>query len=92
MKYPLPVCYFCGKSALGEYVVTSTGLDKTATDGKTPPREFTMVHLCQVHHDILAAAGERGRVYKLTGERWWFGRPELFPSRRRTVRSAVHTG
>jgi hypothetical protein len=64
MDYPPPICYFCGEKPTSEYVI----LVGQAAD-TTPPETWTMFWLCQVHHGILVAAGERGRRYAYTETR-----------------------
>jgi hypothetical protein len=75
MSFPGPVCYFCGKPPLGEFKVRSaTPIECARLNGRLP-ETFSLLCLCQTHYDVLAAAGERGRVHGRSSARWWLDGP-----------------
>jgi hypothetical protein len=73
MSFPDPTCYFCGATPLGEFKVRcATPVEAARLNGRLP-ETFSILCLCQAHYDVLAAAGERGRVQAAGGVRWWLG-------------------
>lgn len=69
MNFPAPGCYYCGDTPIGEFVVL-------IGPGPRPPKTWTLLYLCQQHHDILADAGEHGRRYREYPERYWLSSRE----------------
>src|SRR5437763_344076 len=62
-----PVCMFCRRE-IGVRLAFLV-YEGSFEPGDTPPR--LPRSLCPEHFRILDEAGERGRVYKPNGRRWW---------------------
>jgi hypothetical protein len=75
MSFPGAFCYFCGKPPLGEYKARCATPAAAAALRGQQRETWTLLWLCQAHYTVLAAAGERGRVYRRSGHRWWLDEP-----------------
>jgi len=65
----MPVCTFCGRSPTGDHALTACSGD---------PDEIAswrreVLPVCPQCHQALLDAGDAGRRFKTTGERWWLG-------------------
>ena len=65
----MPACAFCGRSPTGDYALTACAGD--AREAASWRREVLPV--CPRCHKMLRDAGDAGRRFKATGERWWLG-------------------
>ena len=65
-------CYFCDVTFGGGWV----RLGYRLPEGMTPapgdlPGHGQSMPLCSRHLDLLLQAGDRGRIHRATGIRWW---------------------
>jgi hypothetical protein len=65
----MPACTFCGRSPTGDYALTACSGDPDEIASwrrEVPPGRPRC-------HQALLDAGDAGRRFKTTGERWWLG-------------------